>query len=88
MHRAVWKETFRCCEVQAGQGTESDRGLHGGTRRSNAGHLAELPTSSLQASAGTTYWILNIYSFSAAELKYMSLFSVFLKMHSSQDKDS
>lgn len=88
MHRAVWEETFRCGGVQAGQGTERDRGLHGGTRRSNAGHLAELPTSSLQASAGTTYWILNIYSFSATELEYISLLSVFLKMHSSQDKDS
>lgn len=56
--------------------------------RSNAGHLTELPTSSLQASAGATYWILNIYSFSATESEYVSLLSVFLEMHSSQEKDS
>lgn len=78
MHRAVWKETFRCCRVRAGQDTERDRGLLGGARRSKAGHLAEPLTSSLQASAGTTYWVLNIYSFSAPQLEYTSsLLSVF-----------
>lgn len=88
MHRAVWKETFRGYKVRAGQGAERDRGLHGGTCRSNAGHLAKLPTSSLQASAGATSWILDIYSFSATESEYVSLASVFLETHSSQEKDS